>query len=115
MSFLRFLMLLSLAAWLGGIFYFALVVAPAAFSVLPTRNLAGLLVTRSLTALHGVGLVAGLTFLAASLTYFYFTTGSSHALALRHVLVVVMLALTLSAQFMVMPRMAALRAEMGRA
>jgi hypothetical protein len=43
MAFLRFLMLLSLVAWIGGLIFFP-VVAQTAFSVLPTRQLAGLVV-----------------------------------------------------------------------
>ena len=40
MSFLRFLMLLSLVAWIGGLIFFAFVLAPTAFQVLPTTHLA---------------------------------------------------------------------------
>jgi hypothetical protein len=43
MAFLRFLMLLSLVTWIGGLIFFP-VVAQTAFSVLPTRQLAGLVV-----------------------------------------------------------------------
>jgi len=50
MSFLRFLMLLSLVVWLGGLIFFSFVVAPTLFSVLPTRHLAGSVVSRSLGA-----------------------------------------------------------------
>ena len=39
MSFLRFLMLLSLIVWLGGLIFFP-VVAQTAFSVLPAQHLA---------------------------------------------------------------------------
>ncbi len=55
MSLLRFLMMLSLAVWLGGIVFFAFVLAPTVFSVLPTRNLAGMVVSRSLARLHWIG------------------------------------------------------------
>src|SRR5579863_3311223 len=41
MSLLRFLMLLSLIVWIGGLILFAFVVAPTAFALLPTRHLAG--------------------------------------------------------------------------
>jgi uncharacterized membrane protein len=47
MSFLRYLMLLSLIVWLGGLIFFSFVVAPTVFSVLPTRHLAGNVVSRS--------------------------------------------------------------------
>ena len=55
MSFLRYLMLLSLVVWLGGLIFFSFVLAPTVFTVLPTRHLAGNVVSRSLTALHWMG------------------------------------------------------------
>lgn len=113
LTFLRFLSLLSLTVWLGGILYFALVVAPALFGVLPTRHLAGLVVARALTMLHTLGIAAGLVFLFASMTHYYLATGLPHLLAPRHILVVAMLLLTMGSQFAVAPRMASLRAEMG--
>jgi hypothetical protein len=113
MSLLRFLMLLSLVVWIGGIVFFAAVVAPAVFSVLPTRHLAGLVVNRSLTLLHWIGVVSGVVFLASSLLHSYLANGSAQPLALRNLLLACMLGLTLASQVMVAPRMAALRAEMG--
>ncbi len=113
MSFLRFLMLLSLIVWLGGLIFFSFVVAPTVFSVLPTRHLAGSVVTRSLNALHWMGIVSGIVFLASSMIYTRLSTGSAHPLAARHVLLYIMLALTLISQFGVSPKMAALRASMG--
>ncbi len=49
MVFLRLLMLLALAVWLGGLIFFAFVVAPTVFSpgLLPSRHLAGEIVSRS--------------------------------------------------------------------
>ena len=41
MSFLRFLMLLSLVVWIGGLIFFAFVLAPTAFQVLPSTHIAG--------------------------------------------------------------------------
>ena len=113
MSFLRYLMLLSLVAWLGGLIFFSLVVAPTAFAVLPTRHMAGSVVSRSLSTLHWMGLVSGLIFLVASLLYSRVTTGSAHPLAGRNFLVVMMLVLTCASQFGISPRMARLRASVG--
>ena len=87
MSFLRFLIFLSLIVWLGGLIFFP-VVAQTAFSVLPTRHLAGLMVGRSLGILHWMGIVSGLVFLASSLTYNWLTRGAAHPFAARHVLIV---------------------------
>lgn len=113
MSILRFLMVFSLVIWVGGIIYFALVVAPTVFSVLPTRHLAGAVVTRSLGALHWMGITAGLIFLIASMLYARATAGAVSPLAMRHVLLYLMLALTLVSLFVVTPKMSALRAQMG--
>jgi uncharacterized membrane protein len=114
MSILRFLMLLSLVVWLGGLIFFAFVLAPTVFSVLPTRHMAGSVVSASLSRLHGMGVISGMVFLASSMTYARLTTGAAHALAGRHVLVCLMLILTLISQFGISPKMAALRASMGQ-
>jgi uncharacterized membrane protein len=113
MSFLRYLMLLSLIAWLGGLIFFSFVVAPAAFAVLPTRHLAGSVVARSLTSLHWIGIVSGLVFLATSMLYARLHEGSAHPVAVRHVLIMVMLLLTCISQFGITPRMHALRTAVG--
>ncbi len=113
MSFLRFLMLLSLVVWLGGLIFFSFVVAPTLFSVLPTRHLAGSVVSRSLGALHWIGLVSGVVFLISSMTHARLAIGSAHPLAARHILLYIMLALTLISQFGISPKMASLRASMG--
>src|SRR5437867_6332136 len=112
MAFLRFLMLLSLIVWLGGVIFFA-VLAPTLFSVLPTRNLAGSVVAPMLTKLHWMGIVSGITFLISSMIYSRATTGVAQPFALRHLLIYAMLALTLISQFGISPKMAALRASMG--
>jgi uncharacterized membrane protein len=113
MSFLRYLMLLSLVVWLGGLIFFSFVVAPSAFAVLPTRHMAGSLVSRSLSLLHWMGIVSGLVLLVASLLYSRVTNGAAHLFAARHLLIVVMLALTCVSQFGISPRMARLRATVG--
>ncbi len=113
MAFLRFLMLLSLVVWLGGITFFAFVLAPTVFAVLPTRELAGTVVNRTLPMLHWMGIVSGIVFLVTSMAYSTMTTGSAQELAPRHILVVLMLVLTLVSMFVISSRMMALRAEMG--
>ncbi len=113
MSFLRFLMLLSLVIWVGGIIFFSFVVAPALFSLLPSRHLAGLMVSRSLTLLHWMGVISGGVFLILSVFHSYYADGSWQATAARNVLVFAMLVLTLVSQAVIAPKMAAVRAEMG--
>jgi uncharacterized membrane protein len=113
MSFLRFLMLLSLVCWIGGLIFFAFVLAPTAFSVRPTTHLAGNVVGRALGKLHWIGIVSGIVFLASSMFYSRLTDGTPHALAARHLLLCLMLALTLISQFGIIPRMDTLRASLG--
>jgi hypothetical protein len=109
---LRLLMMLSLGIWLGGIVLFA-VLAPTAFSVLPTRHLAGSIVGPMLNKLHWIGLISGIIFLISSLSYSRIATGDVHALSARNLLVCIMLVLTLISQFGITSRMAALRSSMG--
>jgi hypothetical protein len=50
---------LLLAVWIGAALLFTIVVAPAAFAVLPTRTLAGALVGRVLPVIFYAGVVIG--------------------------------------------------------
>ena len=108
MSFLRFLMLLSLIVWVGGVIFFP-VLAATAFSVLPTTHLAGQVVRRSLWILHWMGMVSGVLFLASSMLYQRLSSSRGHVFAAVHLLVCGMLALTLVSQFGILPRMDTLR------
>ncbi len=112
---LRFLMLLALVTWLGGLIFFSFVVAPTVFApgILPSRDLAGNVVNRSLGILHIMGLVCGIVFLISSLAYAHLVEHAARPLSPIHLLVFVMIILTLVAQFGVAPKMAALRADMG--
>jgi uncharacterized membrane protein len=112
-SILRFLMFLSLIAWIGGIIFLSFVEAPTAFSVLPSRHLAGTVVGRSLGILHWIGLFCGVVFLGCSMLLCSLTTDSAQPLAARHVLVVAMLLLTVVSQFGISPKMVHLRAQFG--
>ena len=113
MSFLRFLMVLSLVVWIGGLIFFAFVLAPTAFQILPSTHLAGNVVGRALGKLHWIGIISGVVFLTASLLYSYLTQGTAHIFAMRHILICLMLALTLLSQFWIIPRMDTLRASVG--
>ncbi|HET9309040.1 MAG TPA: DUF4149 domain-containing protein [Candidatus Sulfotelmatobacter sp.] len=113
MSFLRFVMVLSLVVWIGGLIFFAFVLAPTAFQVLPDTHLAGNVVGRALGKLHWMAIVSGIVFLIASLLHSRLTDGTAHVFAMRHVLICLMLGLTLFSQFWIIPRMDALRASVG--
>lgn len=113
MSFLRYLLLLSLVIWIGGLIFFAFVLAPTAFQVLPNTHLAGNVVGRALGKLHWIAILSGVVFLLSSLLYSYLAQGTAHIFAMRHILVCLMLALTLVSQFWIIPRMDTLRAQVG--
>jgi len=106
-------MLLSLVCWIGGLIFFAFVLAPTAFTVLPSTHLAGNVVGRALSKLHWIAIFSGVTYLVSSLLYSRFTDGTAHVFAARHVLLCLMLALTLVSQFGIIPRMDTLRASLG--
>ncbi len=85
MSFLRYLMFLSLIVWIGGLIFFAFVLAPTVFNipeVLPNTHLAGNVVGRALSKLHWIGMISGLVFLVSSLVYSYISAGTVDAFAL---------------------------------
>jgi len=116
MSLLRFFMLLSLIVWIGGLIFFAFVLAPTAFNipaVLPNTHLAGNVVGRALGKLHWIAIISGIVYLVTSLLYSRMTDGTAHIFAARHVLLCLMLALTLISQFGIIPRMDVLRASLG--
>lgn len=113
MSFIRYLMLLSLVVWLGGLIFFAFVLAPTVFTALPTRHLAGNVVARSLSSLHWMGIISGIVFLAGSILYDRISKGTPRLFAGRNLLIVLMLLLTLISQFGIMPRMDTLRSSIG--
>jgi hypothetical protein len=106
--------LLLVALWLGGAVFFSFVVAPAAFKVLPQRELAGAVVTRTIAVANVGGFVAGLVALALGFV------GGGAAARSRRARIVETVALALVAiccgvgQWVVGARMIALRAAMGR-
>ena len=109
---LRFLMLLALIVWIGGIIFFAFVEAPTLFTVLPTTRLAGDVVSASLTKLHWMGLTSGVLFLICSLLYNQFKHARPKPFAASHIFIVLMLVVTAISQFRITPKMRTLRAEM---
>jgi Domain of unknown function (DUF4149) len=106
---LRFVRVFALGAWVGAIIYFAAVVTQGAFTVLPNRDMAGLLVGYTLGGLHLMGLIAAVIFVGASVAI---------AKSLRAVVepavigVILMSVLTVASQRYVIPKMATLRSQM---
>ena len=65
-GFLRLMQLLAIVVWIGGLVFFAFVLAPTAFGVLPGIQEAGLVVGSSLKVFDKLALVCGAIFLAAT-------------------------------------------------
>jgi Domain of unknown function (DUF4149) len=109
-NFLRFLQVFALGAWVGSIIYFAAVVAQGAFRVLPTIDDAGRLVGFTLGGLHYMGVIAAVVYLVASVAL-----GRSFMALVKPgaIGVILMLLMTLGSQRIVIPRMDALREQMG--
>ena len=106
---LRFLRFLALGAWVGSILYFVAIVTRGAFAVL-TRDQAGALVGLTLSGLHELGIIAAIVFLIATIGLRKSLSALASPAALG---VVLMLLMTLASQQVVIPRMDALRREMG--
>jgi uncharacterized membrane protein len=105
-------MLLALIIWIGGVIFFAFVMAPTLFDVLPTTKLAGDVVNATLTKLHWIGLASGAVFLIASLLYNWQKYVQLRPFALSHIYIVLMLAFSLVSQFGITPRMRELRSNL---
>jgi hypothetical protein len=112
MTFLRFLMLLALAIWLGALIFFP-VVAQTSFTVLPSAHLAGLVVRGTLLTLHKMAFISGAVFLLSSLLFNRATQGTARTLSLSHLVIVTMLTLTAISQFHIIPKMDSLLAAAG--
>lgn len=106
-TFARFLLLLSLVVWIGGIVFFSFVVAPTVFRVLAAQDVAGTIVGGALGGLHRIGLTCGLIFLAATFL------GSFKQATVLRTLVLVMLLCTGFSQFRITPRMQQIRTAVG--
>lgn len=111
MTFLRTLMLLALVIWIGGIIFFAFVMAPTLFIVLPDAQLAGNVVSPALTKLHWMGLLSGVVFLVSSVAYDWLKYVQVRAFTASNMFVAVMLVMTATSQFVITPRMRELRVE----
>jgi len=104
-------MLLALVVWIGGIIFFAFVLAPTLFGILPTTKLAGDVVNATLGKLHWMGLISGVVFLVCSLGYNWQKHVQFRPFVLSHVFIVLMLAFTMVSQFGITPRMRELRSS----
>jgi uncharacterized membrane protein len=108
---LRALRLLAVVTWVGGLIFFAFVVAPVAFNlaythVLPSTHAAGMVVAGTLQLLNRLGHVSGVFFLLVSLPLWFRTTPRGRRLLLSEMgLVLAMIAATMYVQSSIIPAM----------
>lgn len=109
MNLLKFVMLLTLALWVGGIVFFTSIEAPAILGFVSDRMLASAMISESLHKLHGLGMICGVVFLAASLGYSRVVNGEARALNSSNLVAGVMVMLAAISQYAVLPAIARLR------
>ena len=113
-TFLRALRLYAIVAWVGGLAFFAFVVAPVTFGSLPSAHQAGLVVGGTLRVLHWIGLIGGLVFcLATGWLWLWAEVPARVGFAREVVLTALMLVVTAYSQFRVLPAMEVDRALAG--
>jgi hypothetical protein len=110
---IAFLEFLLLGVWLGSMVFFSFAVAPSAFAVLPSRHLAGQLVTSTIGKVEMIGLVLGLLLLLIQLGTLRSSGLGRLGKLLRLIAVLVMLAAAAASRFWISPTMVDLRARMG--
>ena len=106
--------MLAMVAWVGGLGFFAFVVAPVAFHSLASAHDAGLVVGGSLRVLHWIGLIGGVAFcLATAWLWLWAEVPARVGFAIQLALTAVMLAVTAYSQFSILPAMERDRALAG--
>lgn len=95
-----------MVAWVGGLIFFAFVVAPTAFHRLASAHQAGLVVGGTLEILHWIGLIGGVVFcLATGLLWFRAEVPARVGFAIEMTLTGIMLVVTAYSQFHILPAM----------
>lgn len=96
-----------LAAWIGAALYFSVVVTRAAFAVLPSRTMAGVLVGQTLPVLFDAGMLVGALLVGAALLS---PAGAARTASLAGGAAIA--ALAALARFVILARIARLRLSM---
>ena len=108
----RDMRLLAIAIWLGAAVFFSFAVAPGVFAVLPTRELAGAVVSRTLGIVNAGGFVVSLLLLATSVPFKSIVTRRAFRAEIISLALVALS--TFVGKWMIAARMQSLRDEMGR-
>jgi hypothetical protein len=112
MKFVSDLRILLLGLWLGAALFFSFALAPSVFAVLPTRELAGTVVNRTLAIINYSGLVIGLILLLSS--FVSRQTVDKTRLWIEQVLLLTLAIACAVGQFIIGARLRDLRAQIGR-
>lgn len=111
---LRATRLLAMVAWVGGLIFFAFVLAPVAFHRLSSAHEAGLVVGGTLSILHWIGLTGGVLFyVATGILWLRAEVPARVGFAIEMALTGVMLAVTAYSQLKVLPAMERDRVQAG--
>ncbi|MCY7346862.1 MAG: DUF4149 domain-containing protein [Pyrinomonadaceae bacterium] len=104
--------ILLLGWWLGAACFFSFAVAPSAFAVLPSRELAGSVVNRTLAIINYGGIIIGLILLASS--YVSQQNVNRIKLRLEQGLLLLLTAACAFGQFVIAVKLSDLRRQIGR-
>jgi uncharacterized membrane protein len=104
--FLRALRLITIVIWVGGLIFFAFVLAPLAFQTLPSTHDAGLIVGATLRALNELGYACGFLFLFATAALWSRSGPRARRLLIAQLLLIVLMLLaTFDVQSSIIPAM----------
>jgi hypothetical protein len=112
MNVLLNLRVLLLGLWLGAACFFSFGVAPSAFAVLPTRELAGAIVNRTLAIVNYSGFVIGLILLASA--YISRQNASHGKFWFEQALLFLLTVACAFGQFVIAARLSSLRGQFDR-
>ncbi len=89
--FLRVLRLLAIVVWVGGLIFFAFVLAPVVFHVLPSTHEAGTVVGATLRVLNLMGYFCGFIFLFATIPAWLRATRRGRRLLVTQIMLVALM------------------------
>lgn len=111
---MRLLQLLAMVIWVGGIIFFAFVLAPVSFHTLPSVHLAGEVVGTALKVFDWIALVCGAVFLfSTALIYVQSPMRLKGRYELQFLLAGIMVITTAFLQWGILPSMDSDRAQAG--
>ena len=108
-----FIEVLLLGVWLGSMIFFSFAVAPSAFAVLPTREMAGVMVTSTIGKIEVLGLIIGTLLILIHVANWRSRRSSGAIKTLQTFLLLLMIAAAALSRFWISPAMVSLRAQMG--